>query len=46
MSEIVEAILGQPNSKGETAGVLDGGEPLWRLALLDEPARSAWSDET
>jgi hypothetical protein len=32
--------------KRETAGVLDGGRALWRLALLDESARTAWSDET
>jgi phage/plasmid-like protein (TIGR03299 family) len=37
MGEIVEAILGQPNVRWETAGSLSGGRSVWTLALLDEP---------
>jgi phage/plasmid-like protein (TIGR03299 family) len=37
MGEIIEAVLGQPSVKWETAGSLDGGKAVWCLAKLDEP---------
>lgn len=37
MGEILEAILGQPNVKFETAGSCKGGAQVWALAYLDEP---------
>jgi len=37
MGEIVEAVLGIPNVKYETAGSLDGGKAVWCLVYLDEP---------
>lgn len=35
--DIVDAVVGQPNVKYETAGVLKEGAVLWVLAYLDEP---------
>src|SRR5215467_6666228 len=37
MGEIVEAVLGQPNVRWETAGSIDEGRAVWCLAVLDEP---------
>lgn len=37
MGEILDAILGQPNVKFETAGACKGGAQVWALAYLDEP---------
>jgi len=37
MGQILEAILGQPNVKFETAGSCKGGAEVWALAYLDEP---------
>jgi phage/plasmid-like protein (TIGR03299 family) len=37
MGEIMEAVLGLPNVKWETGGVLDEGRAVWCLAQLDEP---------
>ena len=37
--DIVDAMIGLPNVKYETAGVLQHGRVLWVLARLDEPAR-------
>lgn len=37
MGEIIEAVLGLPNVKYETAGSLDKGKAVWCLARLDEP---------
>jgi phage/plasmid-like protein (TIGR03299 family) len=37
MGQIIEAVLGQPNVKWETAGSLDGGKAVWVLVKLDEP---------
>jgi phage/plasmid-like protein (TIGR03299 family) len=35
--DIVDAIVGQPNVRYETAGILKDGAILWVLAWLDEP---------
>jgi phage/plasmid-like protein (TIGR03299 family) len=37
--DIVDAMIGLPNVKYETAGVLQQGRVLWVLAKLDEPAQ-------
>lgn len=37
MGEIIEAIVGQPNVKFETAGSVKGGAQVWALVKLDEP---------
>jgi phage/plasmid-like protein (TIGR03299 family) len=37
MGEILEAILGQPNVKFETAGSCRDGAQVWALAYIDEP---------
>jgi len=41
MGDIMEAILGQPNVKFETAGVIRGGKEVWALVYLDEPFKVA-----
>jgi phage/plasmid-like protein (TIGR03299 family) len=37
--DIVDVLVGQPNVKYETAGILKGGAVLWVLAYLDEPVQ-------
>lgn len=39
MGDIVEAVLGIPGVKYETAGSLYGGKKVWALAVLAEPRR-------
>lgn len=44
MWDIVDAIVGEPNVRYETAGVLKAGAVLWVLAWLDEPAQVPGDD--
>lgn len=42
--DVVDALVGQPNVKYDTAGVLEGGAKLWVAAYLDEPFRIPGDD--
>lgn len=44
MGEILEAIVGQPNVKFETAGSVRGGAHVYALVYLDEPVVVAGDD--
>ena len=44
MGGIVEAVLGQPNVRWETAGSLNGGRAVWCLCVLDEPVQIPGDD--
>lgn len=44
MGEILDAVLGQPNVKFETAGACKGGAQVWALAYVDEPVAVAGDD--
>lgn len=41
MGTIMEAVLGQPNAKFESAGSIKDGGTVWALVRLDEPYRVA-----
>lgn len=42
--DVVDALVGQPEVKYDTAGILQGGSVLWVAALLDEPIRIPGDD--